>query len=266
MSAKTALPVTCDQCGLIFDKKVSRIKRHKNHFCSKECRYAWTAKTCRAGNERPCRQCGKITYTPPKWQKENGNFCSQECFRAWWSLNAKSKPKKKCEWCGLPITRHDSTTKRSKHCFCSRACAGLWKTNEAKTRIKEQSRRDPDHVVVNRSIGVSAYTLGCRCSGCIAAAKARDARTYEKRNKTHRERISQIKLSSGCVDCGYKENAVAMDFDHVRGKKRAAIGQMMNCSWQSIEEEMKKCEVRCKNCHAIVTCERRERKPALVAI
>lgn len=55
-----------------------------------------------------------------------------------------------------------------------------------------------------------------------------------------------------CLDCGEK-NRIVLEFDHVRGKKMAAIATLMSrsWSWKKIRWEIGKCEVRCANCHRI---------------
>ena len=57
-----------------------------------------------------------------------------------------------------------------------------------------------------------------------------------------------------CVDCGYNDIR-ALEFDHVRGEKYKGIKDMCNrtASIKSIKEEIRKCEVRCCNCHRIKT-------------
>lgn len=83
------------------------------------------------------------------------------------------------------------------------------------------------------------------------------------RNKKVRQElmafVNRYKMLVGCVDCGYKQHPVALQLDHVRGEKIQAISTMISrcCSKQLIKEEIRKCEVRCANCHAIVTNERR---------
>ncbi len=59
-----------------------------------------------------------------------------------------------------------------------------------------------------------------------------------------------------CVDCGENDLRL-MEFDHVRGQKKAAITVLVNrpSGWKTIEDEIAKCEVRCANCHRIKTCE-----------
>lgn len=66
--------------------------------------------------------------------------------------------------------------------------------------------------------------------------------------------LTTYKLLSGCVDCGYRSNAAALQFDHVKDKKQlvAKAGSVKACL-----PELRKCEVRCANCHAIVTAGRR---------
>lgn len=80
-------------------------------------------------------------------------------------------------------------------------------------------------------------------------------------NKRSRDRNRQYVLeyleNHPCVDCGEKD-PIVLEFDHVRDKlfdvsdiKRSAY------SLKTIEEEIKKCEVRCANCHRRITHKRR---------
>ena len=90
------------------------------------------------------------------------------------------------------------------------------------------------------------------------------ARSYE-RNKVQRVRnrefVKSIKEISECIDCG-EGNPLVLDFDHVRGKKVLAISDMSNRAYgiESISAEMDKCDVRCANCHRIVTHNRKNDK------
>lgn len=61
-----------------------------------------------------------------------------------------------------------------------------------------------------------------------------------------------------CIDCGNSDIRV-LDFDHVSGIKKRDICKLhRSCvSLQTIIDEIDKCEVRCANCHRIVTYERR---------
>jgi hypothetical protein len=75
--------------------------------------------------------------------------------------------------------------------------------------------------------------------------------------------VNDLKMESGCVDCGYRTHPWALQFDHIpnRGKKVLAISKFTDP--RKAREEMKKCEVRCANCHMIKTQERRRMKRAL---
>ena len=84
-----------------------------------------------------------------------------------------------------------------------------------------------------------------------------------KRRKLKRRLIlDEIKLKSGCVDCGYNDRAIALDFDHVRGQKKfniaRALGELR--PFELILVEIVKCDVRCANCHRIVTENRKNGK------
>lgn len=57
-----------------------------------------------------------------------------------------------------------------------------------------------------------------------------------------------------CVDCGIDDPRV-LHFDHVRGEKSRAVSDLVRRyhSLKRVQEEIKKCDVRCANCHAIKT-------------
>ena len=62
--------------------------------------------------------------------------------------------------------------------------------------------------------------------------------------------------TGGCVDCGNK-NLTVLDLDHVRGK-RYDVSDLTRYPYATIDVEVAKCEVRCANCHRIVTARRRK--------
>jgi hypothetical protein len=69
----------------------------------------------------------------------------------------------------------------------------------------------------------------------------------------------QIKLDHGCKDCGYNTNPYALQFDHINDDKKNSVSNLIRSdySWKTILEEIDKCEVRCANCHAVRTHERK---------
>lgn len=73
-----------------------------------------------------------------------------------------------------------------------------------------------------------------------------------------KSRIDTIKLAAGCVDCGYKAHAEALDFDHRDPKAKVfSISKRKWAKWEQLEEEIKKCDLVCANCHRVRTAQRR---------
>jgi hypothetical protein len=64
-----------------------------------------------------------------------------------------------------------------------------------------------------------------------------------------------------CIDCGITDVRV-LEFDHVRGTKIDCVSVGVKDSWsvEKLTEEINKCEVRCANCHKIMTDTRRKHK------
>lgn len=76
-----------------------------------------------------------------------------------------------------------------------------------------------------------------------------------KRNK---EYIKNYLSSHPCIDCS-EDNIIVLEFDHVKGEKENDIATGVNRAWsiEKLQKEIEKCEVRCANCHRIVTYNRR---------
>jgi hypothetical protein len=78
--------------------------------------------------------------------------------------------------------------------------------------------------------------------------KAHKRKTIGKREEC--ERIRNYLQLHPCIDCG-EADLCCLDYDHVRGKKRYYVSRMIGKghSWETILNEISKCEVRCANCH-----------------
>lgn len=102
----------------------------------------------------------------------------------------------------------------------------------------------------------------------LAIQKQKD-KEYRERNKAlieqrqrdirqkKRELRDEYLRSHPCVDCGFSDIR-ALQFDHLpeferKNDPRPTISDMIcvNRTWESIFEEIQKCEVRCANCHQI---------------
>ena len=106
------------------------------------------------------------------------------------------------------------------------------------------------------------------CRPCRAAYHQRHYATNRQRYIDQaRERKQALALSRTayllaffgdhpCGDCG-ETDAVVLEFDHVRDKLFDIGSALPYRNWQSILDEMQKCEVVCANCHRRGTAHRR---------
>jgi hypothetical protein len=105
------------------------------------------------------------------------------------------------------------------------------------------------------------------CRACFAANNARyyaEHRDVQKarllgntarRRNENRRKAAEYLLAHPCVDCG-ETDLVVLDFDHIGAKTSAVSAMITNgASWERIAAEIKRCEVRCANCHRIRTAE-----------
>ncbi len=74
-----------------------------------------------------------------------------------------------------------------------------------------------------------------------------------RRLQEYQQRLCEYLIEHPCVECG-KSDIRALEFDHLRDKKKEVTKLLrQGYSWDIIVEEIKKCEVRCSNCHGIKT-------------
>ena len=88
------------------------------------------------------------------------------------------------------------------------------------------------------------------------------ARVLKKRIYSNR-----VKTRYGCADCGYKHHASALHFDHInRTDKYETISRLISkdANLETIKSEMRKCEIRCANCHAVKTYSKQEHKASKI--
>lgn len=88
---------------------------------------------------------------------------------------------------------------------------------------------------------------------------------YRERNNRKRAQLTQLiraMKSAPCADCKQTFPHYVMDFDHVRGEKRFVISRGAREGTNVLEEELRKCDLVCSNCHRIRTHERSARRGA----
>lgn len=78
----------------------------------------------------------------------------------------------------------------------------------------------------------------------------------------NRDIVRSLKVKRGCADCGYNTSFVALEFDHLDGRKsdEHTVARLMGKSINRIMTEIGKCEVVCANCHRIRTFNRLQEK------
>lgn len=80
----------------------------------------------------------------------------------------------------------------------------------------------------------------------------------DKRIKALRQYIYEYLVEHPCVDCGNTDIRV-LEFDHLpEFEKFSEVTRLVvgGYALRVVQEEIAKCEVRCRNCHAIKTYER----------
>ena len=74
---------------------------------------------------------------------------------------------------------------------------------------------------------------------------------WRRHSDNGRARLAKIKLATGCMDCGYADDAAKLHFHH-RDKttKSFSVGLGARLAWERQEAEIVKCDVLCAPCHA----------------
>lgn len=110
--------------------------------------------------------------------------------------------------------------------------------------------------------------LQSHCQSCMRIANLAayynshsERKEAERVRSAARRRASQVSVlrylaDHPCVDCG-ESDVVVLEFDHVRGSKVRAVSDMMSRTWEVLEREIAKCEIRCANCHRRKTARER---------
>jgi hypothetical protein len=100
----------------------------------------------------------------------------------------------------------------------------------------------------------------CRSCGKSMSKKYYSLNRDYQKKRCYKRRKEQVEFNQGfvyeylshhpCVDCQISE-VIVLEFDHVRGKKSGNICYMIlqGYSTDTIQREIDKCDVVCRNCH-----------------
>lgn len=162
-----------------------------------------------------------------------------------------------------------------KNFYCSNACQG-----SHRKEIKIKKFEDVGTIKCGLCKEIKHFsnynknktqTLGYQ-SVCKECNRERSKKYYKENPEKHKENVAKnnkiisdklnlfiIKylLDNPCIDCGEKDIRT-LHFDHVEPQEKSHnISDMMRfkMSIEKISNEIKKCEVRCANCHAKRTAE-----------
>lgn len=189
--------------------------------------------------------------------------------------NFKSKDliRVECDYCGNELKRKKHHALAYDKHYCDNTCRGNHKAKQKKQKIVEIGAKEC--VICKEEKSLCDYNIrkdssdGLQniCKHC----QQEHARNYYLKNKEkqkeqisearkkrineNREKYFNILSSNPCVDCG-ETNPIVLEFDHKYGfDKVNEVGKLVGdgSSWEKIEIEMIKCEVRCANCHRIRT-------------
>jgi hypothetical protein len=104
----------------------------------------------------------------------------------------------------------------------------------------------------------------CRTPEAVARGYARATARRQKLIAERHKWVDQYKLSRGCIDCGFADHPVALDFDHRDPElKIADVSSLLWAPLARLQAELNKCDVRCANCHRIITYNRRRPVPSI---
>lgn len=109
--------------------------------------------------------------------------------------------------------------------------------------------------------------LQSSCKKCSAEGSARwykaNRQTRVAQNKYQRNRnkafVDRYKRMCGkCIDCNTTDHRV-LQFDHLSDKHKNVSDMIyQGNSIKRIKKEIRKCEIRCANCHSIISQQRRD--------
>jgi hypothetical protein len=134
--------------------------------------------------------------------------------------------------------------------YC-RKCQTEQLEDEFHRRADRKDGRQPYCKACKKSIDAAIYSKG---GEDYKARKRQRQREFARRNA---RLVLEYLQQHPCVDCG-EPDPVVLEFDHVRGEKKYNLSDLIlrYTSWETIQAEIEKCEVRCANCHRRATATR----------
>lgn len=119
------------------------------------------------------------------------------------------------------------------------------------TRREKKRQKDREYAAKNRETALARATS-------YYQQNTEHVKKYQAtRRKEAKAKVAEL-LGSICQRCGF-EHLAALDFHHIDPTLKEfrlsdAIVRTKKYTWEQIVAEVEKCELLCKNCHAIEHC------------
>lgn len=95
----------------------------------------------------------------------------------------------------------------------------------------------------------------CRTASATKAGNTRTTSYNRGRVADRQKLVNAYKTARGCLTCGYDDDPVGLDLDHLDPvAKRADVSKLIwYASWEAVLAELEKCQVLCAVCHRVKT-------------
>ncbi len=252
----------CADCGVVRPWSHSGSKGDVCIACSKK---------RKALKPKPCAAC-QVDFLPSRGDQK---VCSEECRRLRLSqLHTGTHVRLTGQTLGWwTVVGHESAAFCAVRCRCGfetkigaealkkgvQACASC----RPKKRLEEMSDERRGEVEASRRAERNRNTKGAHKKHMSADQKAAmsvaEAKQWRLRGREERKKLVNQFKRFPCMDCGFMFPPVCMDFDHRPGETKVA-GVSKLCikasAFDSILDEIDKCDLICSCCHRIRTYKR----------
>lgn len=84
-----------------------------------------------------------------------------------------------------------------------------------------------------------------------------DRKRQRLKHEGRRQKMLEYLEGKCCVDCE-EDNFMVLTFDHISNKHKGISEMIKGYSWEKILIEIRKCKIRCANCHMIRTAKQQK--------
>lgn len=183
-----------------------------------------------------------------------------------------------CEFCSKNLERSKGSIYRAfkkgyEYIFCSTVCKNKYSSLIYTDNIIKSGKKNCS--TCGNSFNITEFhknktTPSGYAKNCKACTKKFNKKYYSNNTNHHKKNvrirhINQININREfiinylnehpCIDC-HENNILVLDFDHIKSHlKESSLCDMIRngISLEKIKKEIKKCVVRCSNCHRIKT-------------